>query len=86
MGELTARAGERLVFHLEGTTRDADDYRVPDLDERRIAGTRAKSSSGSAGFSFVGDDGYLGLAYSYRDDDYGLPGHSHELQALRFAR
>lgn len=80
MGELTARAGERLVFHLEGTTRDADDYRVPDLEERRIAGTRAKSSSGSAGFSFVGDDGYLGLAYSYRDDDYGLPGHNHEFE------
>ena len=80
MGELTARAGERLVFHLEGTTRDADDYRVPDLEERRIAGTRAKSSSGSAGLSFVGDEGYLGLAYSYRDDDYGLPGHNHEFE------
>jgi iron complex outermembrane receptor protein len=80
MAELSARAGDHLVFHLEGATRDADDYRVPDFAERRAVGTRAKSSSGSAGLSFVGDDGYLGLAYSYRDDDYGLPGHNHEFE------
>jgi len=80
MAALTARAGEHLVLHLEGTTRDADDYRVPDFDERRADGTRAKSSSGSAGLSWVGEDGYLGLAYSYRDDDYGLPGHNHEYE------
>jgi iron complex outermembrane receptor protein len=30
--------------------------------------------------SWVGERGYLGLAYSYRDDDYGVPGHSHEYE------
>ncbi len=80
MAEFSARAGEHLVFHPRGTTRDADDYRVPDFEDRRAIGTRARSSSGSAGVSFVGDDGYLGLAYSYRDDDYGLPGHNHEFE------
>jgi iron complex outermembrane receptor protein len=80
MAELTGRAGENLVFHLEGATRDADDYRVPDLEEARADGTHAKSSSGSAGLSWVGDNGYLGLAYLYRDDGYGLPGHNHEYE------
>lgn len=80
MAEVTARGGEHFVVHLEGTTRDADDYRVPDFDERRADGTRAKSHSGSAGLSWVGDAGYFGLAYTYRNDDYGLPGHSHEYE------
>ncbi len=78
--EMTAQASEHLVFHLEGTARDAEDYRVPDWEESRVDGTRARSGSGSAGLSWVSDNGYLGLAYSYRDDDYGLPGHSHEYE------
>ncbi len=45
-------------------------------------GLAGEASGGSAGLSFVGDDGYLGLAYSYRDDDYGLPGHSHEFEGM----
>jgi len=76
--EMTAQASEHLVFHLEGTARDAKNYRVPDWKESRVDGTHARSGSGSAGLSWVADNGYIGLAYSYRDDDYGLPGHSHE--------
>jgi iron complex outermembrane receptor protein len=35
-------------------------------------------SSGSAGVSFVGDWGFVGVSYRTSDSAYGLPGHSHE--------
>jgi iron complex outermembrane receptor protein len=77
---ITARATDNLVLHLEGSARDADDYEAPGLDEARVDGTWAESRNASAGLSWVTDSGYLGLAYSYRDDDYGLPGHNHEYE------
>lgn len=79
--ELTAQATENLVVHVEGMFRDADNYRVPDWDESRVDGTYAKSGSGSVGLSWVTDNGYIGLAYTYRDDDYGVPGHNHEYES-----
>ncbi len=80
MLEMTGRATQNLAWHLEGTARDADDYRAPGWHESRVDGTRAKSGNGSAGLSWVTDSGFLGLAYTYRDDRYGLPGHSHEYE------
>lgn len=80
MLETTAQASEHLAIHLEGAARDADDYRAPGWPDSRVAGTAARSASGSAGLSWIGDRGFVGLAYSYRDDDYGLPGHNHEYE------
>lgn len=77
---ITGRAGANLVLHAEGSYRDTDDYRAPDLDESRVDGTFSRSSNGSVGASWVTDNGYVGLSYSYRDDHYGLPGHSHEYE------
>jgi len=74
---LNAHLGNGFVAHAEGSRRDADDYRAPGLDERRVDGTFSESTNASLGLSWVSDRGYIGLAYSYRDDDYGLPGHSH---------
>lgn len=79
--ELTGRATEHLVFHIEGMARDADDYRVPRFTERRVPGTHTESGNASAGLSWISERGYIGLAYSYRDDDYGVPGHSHEYES-----
>lgn len=80
--EFTAQATEHLMMHAEGAVRDADDYRAPGWGPQggRVDGTHARSGNASVGLSWVGDSGYLGLAYSYRDDDYGLPGHSHEYE------
>ncbi|AMN47406.1 TonB-dependent receptor [Steroidobacter denitrificans] len=80
--ELTAQAGEHLVMHTEGAVRDAGDYRAPALGSPggRIEGTYARAGNAGVGLSWVADSGYLGLAYSYRDEDYGLPGHSHEYE------
>lgn len=78
---LTSALGSRLALHAEFSARDADDYRAPRWEERRVDGTFAESTNASVGLSWIGDNGYIGLAYSYRDDGYGLPGHSHEYES-----
>lgn len=89
---ISTQLGNSWVLHAEGSSLDRDDYRAPKLDapamnpetyrelgfdKSRIADTFLKSKNGSVGLSWVIDNGYLGLAYSYREDDYGIPGHSH---------
>ncbi|NYT85183.1 TonB-dependent receptor [Pusillimonas harenae] len=69
-----------IALHVEGARRRADDYRVADWDESRVPNSNADSTTGSVGLSFIGSRGYVGAAYSYREDDYGLPGHSHEYE------
>ncbi len=80
-GAITGQVGSNLVLHAEGSYRDADDYRARGLDESKIDGTFSRSRNASVGASWVSDKGYMGLAYSYREDDYGLPGHSHEYES-----
>lgn len=78
MAWLTHAVGSNLALHGEFSRRDTDDYKAPGQDERRIDGSWAQSDNASVGVSWIGEDGYIGMAYSTRDDDYGLPGHSHE--------
>lgn len=78
--EVTAQATDNLVLHAEAMMREADDYRARGLDESRVHGTFSESENASLGVSWVGERGYIGLAYSYRDDGYGIPGHSHEYE------
>lgn len=78
---VTGQFGASMAFHVEGSDRDADDYRVPDWEEHRVDGTFSEARNASAGLSWIGDNGYVGMAYSYRDDAYGLPGHSHEYES-----
>lgn len=79
--EITAQATDHLLLHAEAMMRDADDYRARGLDESRVHGTFSESENASLGMSWVGDRGFIGLAYSYRDDGYGIPGHSHEYES-----
>ncbi len=78
--DLTAQLGSQLAFHLEHSTRDADDYKAPGWEDPRVAGTAAASSNSSVGLSWITPNGHVGIAYSYRNDDYGLPGHNHEYE------
>jgi iron complex outermembrane receptor protein len=80
-GGLTAPMGGQVALRLEGTGRRADDYRARGLDESSVPGTWAQSGSATAGLSWIGPAGYLGLAWTWRDDDYGVPGHSHEYES-----
>lgn len=80
-GGLTARAAPGLALRLEGTLRAAEDYRARGLEVSRVPGTWAESGSATAGASWIRDNGYLGIAYTHRNDDYGVPGHSHEYES-----
>jgi iron complex outermembrane receptor protein len=76
--EITAQATDHLMLHAEAMMRDSDNYRARGLEDSRVDGTFSESQNASLGLSWVGERGYIGVAYSYRDDDYGVPGHSHE--------
>ncbi|MFO7325652.1 MAG: TonB-dependent receptor [Pseudomonadota bacterium] len=80
-GGVTAPLAPRLAARLEGMARRADDYRARGPEGPRVPGTWAQSGSATAGLSWIGETGYLGLAYSFRDEDYGVPGHSHEYES-----
>ncbi|HWK53091.1 MAG TPA: TonB-dependent receptor [Hyphomicrobiales bacterium] len=76
----TGRLADNFAVHAEGSWRNVDDYKSKAWDEPRVDGTAAENTNTSVGASWVGERGYLGLAYSYRSDDYGLPGHNHEYE------
>ena len=79
--EVTAGSGN-LAFHAEGLKRDARDYRVGSgWDHSRVDGSYNQTETGSLGVSLVGARGYLGLAFTRQQNEYGLPGHSHEYEA-----
>src|SRR5690606_29647382 len=67
-GAVGLTVGEgHIAVHVEGARRRSDDYRVPDWTDSRVANSNADSTTGSVGLSFVGNRGYIGAAYSYRD-------------------
>lgn len=43
-----------------------------------LENSQMEVQGGAAGLSFVGDRGFLGVAVSTYDAEYGLPGHSHD--------
>lgn len=75
---LTTRAGEQFAWHVEASSREAKDYKAPGIEGGRAEGTFADSETAAIGASWIGANGYLGLAYSYRADEYGIPGHDEE--------
>lgn len=78
---LTGGAGA-VAIHVEGSKGQANDYRVGQgwQGGRKVAGSFNDNDSASVGLSWVGERGYLGLAYSRQNADYGLPGHSHSYE------
>jgi len=78
---LTAGAGS-LAVHAEGLKRDMRDYRVGrDWKQgSKVAGSYNQTDTGSLGVSWVGDQGYVGVAYTDQRNEYGLPGHSHAFE------
>jgi iron complex outermembrane recepter protein len=94
-GGVTVGAGN-FALRFEGAHRDLDDYRVPyylppshgghDHDDdhedgfSRLPGSYNRTGTFSIGGSWIGADGYLGVAYTERRARYGLPGHSHDYE------
>lgn len=84
---VTAGIGENFALRVEGSKRKANDYIAPDYfhehddeleKERRVGNTFAEGQTVNIGGSWIHDRGFVGLSYSNRQDQYGLPGHSHE--------
>lgn len=79
---LTFSPHRHFALRLEGLSRRSDNYRVPAINLGQklnfVPDTHHRSTVGTIGLSFIGESGYLGAAYSQRDDKYGLPGHNHK--------
>jgi iron complex outermembrane recepter protein len=78
---LTGRATDNFAIHFESSMLRKDDYDAPNWEDHHVDGTFADSNNTSLGGSWVGERGYIGLAYSYRNDEYGIPGHSEEYKS-----
>ena len=87
---VTAAVGDQFAVRVEGLTRKANDYIAPDYfhahdgeleKERRVGNTFAEGQTVNIGGSWIHERGFVGLAYSNRQDQYGLPGHSHEYES-----
>ena len=83
---VTVGLGDQVALRVEGLKRDANDYIAPDYvhegeKERRVDNTFAQGQTVNLGLSWIYDRGFTGISYSNRQDQYGLPGHSHEYES-----
>ena len=86
----TVALGSQVALRVEGLKRDANSYIAPDYlhegeKERRVDNTFAKGETVNVGLSWIHDRGFSGISYSNRQDQYGLPGHSHEYESCEVA-
>lgn len=79
VGGVTVGVGP-FALRAEGVYRDAEDYRAPDWEEKRVHGTFNETRTGTIGASLVGSSGYLGLSYTRHESRYGVPGHNHDYE------
>ncbi|MEH6493074.1 TonB-dependent receptor [Halopseudomonas sp.] len=66
----------QFAARFEGSRSDADPYRIPGHPSRQ-AGAYNDTDSAGMGLSWITQRGYLGLAYSQQDREYGLLAHEH---------
>ncbi len=69
-----------VTEHIHHET-DANGNEIEELHRekaRRVDNTFAEGQTINLGGSWIHDRGFVGLSYSNRQDQYGLPGHSHE--------
>ncbi|SSW71495.1 putative TonB-dependent receptor [Achromobacter veterisilvae] len=76
---ITAGQGQFAV-RVEGMKRRTSDYDVPDWPGGKLEGSYSESSQGSVGMSWITARGYVGLAFTHLESEYGLPGHNHEYE------
>src|SRR5690606_1406260 len=71
---------DQFAVRIEGLKRRTGDYDVPDWPGGELAGSYSRASQGSVGLSWITPRGYVGVAYTYLESKYGLPGHNHEYE------
>ena len=84
-GAASVNAGTgNFVLHLDGMKRDTDDYDIPGFAEMEpdageepgtVENSATETKAVSAGASYIGDVGMIGLSVSGLDNNYGIPGH-----------
>ena len=72
---ITAGSGNFAV-RAEGTKRQADEYAIPGSPSKQ-EGSYNDTDSFTLGASFIGERGYIGMAYGEQNNRYGLLGHAH---------
>lgn len=86
----TVALSDQVAMRVEGLKRKANSYIAPDYvhehdgeleKERRVDNTFAEGQTVNVGLSWIHDRGFTGISYSNRQDQYGLPGHSHEYES-----
>ena len=78
------RLEELIVEHLEADHHDEDQHDDDHDDEEELENTNgfignsdAESDGGTLGFSWVGDNGFIGFSVNQLNNDYGLPPGAH---------
>jgi iron complex outermembrane recepter protein len=79
VGGITLGAGP-FAIRAEGVYRDAEDYRAPIGGDNRVHGTFNETRTGTVGTSWIGSNGYIGIAYTRQESRYGVPGHGHDYE------
>ena len=64
--------------HEEEDRHDEEEHADDEEVYGRLPGSGLEVRGGSVGLSFVGNRGFVGVAVSNLDSEYGIPGHSHE--------
>jgi len=93
VASVTGAAGD-FAWHLDGVSRSNGDLAIPGRAARDpayaeqtsqgyIANTDAQAHSESAGLSYIGDSGFLGLALSQEANNYGIPLDPAEAEPVR---
>ena len=68
-----------LAWHLDGFYRDSINMQIPDNavkgvnDDGRLQNSNTRAKSGTAGFSIIGDMGFVGFSINHLDNNYGIP-------------
>ncbi|MEM9878240.1 MAG: TonB-dependent receptor [Pseudomonadota bacterium] len=82
-GSAEVEVGSNFVLHVDANTRKSKEYEIPgfaseEAEEEGVEGivenSQSKATSATAGLSWVGEKGYVGLAIGIQDGRYGLPG------------
>ncbi len=68
-----------LAWHLDGFYRDSINQQIADNairgvdDDGRLLNSNTRAKSGTAGFSIIGDTGFIGFSINHLDNNYGVP-------------
>ncbi len=70
---------QQFAWHLDGFYRDSIEQQIPEQavsgfdDGGRLLNSNTRAKSGTAGFSVIGDRGFIGFSANYQDNNYGVP-------------